>query len=320
MRRLVLANVDYEQHMTDEGEQFQRGLEHAGWTLAGVGYGDGCADVGALLNRHGPEVVVVHDKRDWDPASRISFRKDVGFMNMQALVESDVPRGTVIKDAATFSEYQAKWIGELRPNFVVVYYLPRIVVQVAPYLAGLPIVRTWHTVDAKLLSKIPLDGPRERGVVSGAIDRRTYPTRWTAARFADLLGISILPHAGYGNRGSDTPNYLRRLSGFRVHVATASRFGFALRKIIESVACGCTPVTDLPDDDVLPEIDGALLRIPHGASRITLRDAVARADDEWNLEERAEWARKAREFYDWRAMGTLLDSGVRSLNLVGASS
>jgi hypothetical protein len=36
MSKLVLANIDYRRHMTDEGEQLQAGLEAAGWILAGA--------------------------------------------------------------------------------------------------------------------------------------------------------------------------------------------------------------------------------------------------------------------------------------------
>ena len=72
----------------------------------------------------------------------------------------------------------------------------------------------------------------------------------------------LLEHPGYGNPGSQVETYVKALREYRVHLATASKYGFALRKIIESVAIGCTPVTNLPTYDVLPEIDGALKRIP----------------------------------------------------------
>jgi hypothetical protein len=59
------------------------------------------------------------------------------------------------------------------------------------------------------------------------------------------------------------------------HVATASSYHFALRKIIESVACGCTPVTNLPAYDVLPEIDPVLVRIDDDATEAQIGEAIA---------------------------------------------
>ena len=59
MTKLVLANRDYLTHITDEGEQLQSGLAHAGWILAGYGYGDGCTDVSTLIARYKPSIVFV---------------------------------------------------------------------------------------------------------------------------------------------------------------------------------------------------------------------------------------------------------------------
>jgi hypothetical protein len=98
-------------------------------------------------------------------------------------------------------------------------------------------------------------------MVSGAASN-AYPLRQRVIRDALDLGVDVLRHPGYGNQGPRTPEYMRHLAGYKVHVATASMYGFALRKIIESVAMGCTVVTDLPAYDVLPEIDGALVQGP----------------------------------------------------------
>ena len=106
-----------------------------------------------------------------------------------------------------------------------------------------------------------------------------YPLRQRAVRDRVVLGLDVLRHPGYGNRGAVTPAYCRELARYRVSVATASMYGFALRKIIEAVAVGCTVITDLPAYDVLPEIDAALIRVPSTINppdfAAVIRDAVA---------------------------------------------
>jgi hypothetical protein len=128
-----------------------------------------------------------------------------------------------------------------------------------------------------------------------------YPLRQLAFANAAQLGLVILCHPGYGNGGSKTQEYLKLLSKYRVHVATASRFGFALRKIIESVAVGCTPVTDLPFYDKLPRIDERLLRIEGDSCVSSLGNAIEAADRNWDLFEVRDAAYEAMAFYDYRA-------------------
>jgi hypothetical protein len=90
-------------------------------------------------------------------------------------------------------------------------------------------------------------------------------------------------------------------------VATASRYGFALRKIVESVAMGATPITDLPAYDVLPEIDQALVRISPVATLAELKEAIDTAERAWNLDRALYFAESARHFYDYRKIGKRLD-------------
>lgn len=305
MKCLALANVDYARHVTDEGEQLQRGLEHAGFTLAGAGYGDGCKDVPTLLERHAPDVVFVQDARDWDPNSKGAFRKDIGFDRIEALADYEGAVVAVCKDAGSVIDYQRAFAKKIDADAVVIYYHPESVLRVSPWLSDYPLIRTYHSIDTGYAKTLPMNGRRIRGVVTGAISD-VYPLRRLAFKLAPALGIDTVKHPGYGNRGCRTQAYLRMLTGYRVHVATASRYGFALRKIIESVVCGCTPVTDLPEYDVLPEIDGALVRVRTGASSLELADAIDKADSEWNYGERMEWAEKAIAYYDYRVQGLRL--------------
>jgi hypothetical protein len=306
--RVVLANIDYRRHMTSEGDQFQEGLGAAGWTLCGTGY-DGLTDVPTILDRYQPDQVIVHDKRDWDPASAIAFRKDLGFARLSALQTAAAFKAVVVKDAATSLPYQAQFFDEAGADAAIVYYHPRSVEQHSGWLQGKALIRTYHSVNVADLDPIDLRRPRGGAVVSGAVSK-SYPLRQRVVRDKALLGIDVLKHPGYGNAGSTTPAYLRHIARYKVHIATASMFGFALRKMIESVAVGCTVITDLPAFDVLPAIDGALIRVKPTIGLRELRTVISDQLRFWDLDERLEWSAKARDFYDYRSIGRTLDLAI----------
>ena len=316
----MLANPDYggvdgrsAGHTSDEGHQLQLSLEHAGWTLAGAGFADGCRDVTELLRRYAPRAVVVADKRDWSPDCEGSYRKDIGFANLAALKAAPgVFRACVLKDAGSMKEYHRAFFAETAADAAVVYYHPAIVRSLNPWLGLTKIVRTYHTVDRRLCDSILFRVERKRAIVTGATSS-VYPLRtqvMLAATKDPRLGIDVVGHPGYSNRGHHTPGYLHMIGNYRVHVATASIFGFALRKIIESVAMGCTPVTNLPAHDVLPKIDGALVRVHPKAPVHEVLEAVAAADRAWDRDERIAWAERARGWYDWRAAGLRLHEAI----------
>jgi hypothetical protein len=132
---VLLANVDYRRHMTTEGDEFQEGLRSAGWTLCGVGY-DGLTDVPGILDRYQPDRVVVHDKRDWDPASAIAFRKDLGFTRLSALRQSSAFKAVVVKDAASSLPYQKAFYDEVGADAAIVYYHEQSVTTHGMWFAG----------------------------------------------------------------------------------------------------------------------------------------------------------------------------------------
>lgn len=309
MERLVLANIDYRRHTSSEGDELQRGLEHAGWRLCGAGYGESCRDVPTLLRLYAPRAIFVSDKRDWDPRSEGAYRKDVGFTGIDELQNcSGVFRACVVKDAGSVRRYHFAHCEEIGADAVLNYYHPRSVMALNPWLRSDQLVRTYHSVDVGICAALPLEESRDRAIVTGAISG-AYPVRKRLFQWIKKhpnRGLRAFGHVGYGNRGCHTPAYLRLLAGYRVHVATASQYGFALRKIIESVAVGATPITNLPAYDVLPEIDGALVRVGADASVAEILEAVARADTAWDLDERLAWAKRAWVWYDWRAVGVRL--------------
>lgn len=304
MRGLVLGNIDYLLHTSDEGQQLQQGLVEAGWEICGAGYGDGCRDVPTLLERHKPDAIFVQDVRDWLPTSNISFRKDIGFEGIEAIGESDIPAYTVLKDAWGWLPEQSKLASDIKAAGLAVYYHPNVVRHVAEWTDDYRLLRIYHSVDADLIRSLPQQ-ERKRAIVTG-MNAKCYPLRRLAYRNAERLGLEQIKHPGYGNRGADTPNYLRTISQYKVHVATASQWEVCFRKIIESVACGCTPITNLPIYDTLPEIDGALVRVPTDISVPELARVIQQAVDSWDAAERAKWAEKAMAFYDWRNAGRRL--------------
>lgn len=308
--KIVLANSDYTPgpgcgHMTDEGHQLQDGLRLAGWTLVGPGF-DGMRDVRRILDRYRPEAVFVQDVRDWDPASRTSFRKDVGFTHCGALGGCGAFVSTVVKDAGTSIDYQREFYGRIGAHAAVVYYHPMSVRLAAPWLQGKRLIRTYHSIDIRSLPVASVCSGLKRGCVTGAVSN-SYPLRHKVFRHARYLGIDDWPHPGYGNRGRRTPAYLGMISMYKTHVCTASKFGFALRKVIESVAVGCTPITDLPAFDRLPWIDGALQRIPPQCPMSLLETVIGHCEAQWDPEDRLPWARRAWSSYDYRSMGRRLD-------------
>lgn len=316
MTGLVLANHAYASHMTDEGLQLQGGLHEAGWRLAGYRYGDGCTDVRVLLSRYTPDHVFVQDKRDWDPTSGCpGATHDTKFEYLTSLRTARARVSVVVKDAGPEgSRYHEAFCADAGADAVVVYYHPLSIFKYCPWLQQYPLIRTYHSVN---LADIPPFAPaHERRPLcgSGAIGSLTsdvYPLRARVAVQADQFGMVWLRHPGYQNdRGPDTPKYLSFLNCFKVSFATASAYGFALRKIIEGVACGCTVVTDLPKYDILPEIDRALIRVKPTISDDDLKVVFAEAAATWEAEGRMKWAKRAQDYYHYQAAGKRLSDAL----------
>lgn len=306
--RLMLANVDYKSHTTSEGDEIQEGMQAAGWRLCGTGY-DGRRDVKQILDAYQPSAVFVADKRDFDPHCG-AFRKDVNFLNLGALSKWGGFKTGIVKDAGSLIEYHRAFIEEIGASAVVNYYHRVSVLKKSPWLARYPLIRVYHSIDVPtVLRAVRWGAPRINAVASGAVSN-AYPLRQRVFRDAGIIGCDLIHHPGYSNRKTHTPDYLKQIAGYKVHIATASAYGFALRKIIESVAVGTIPITDLPYYDELPEIDGALVRIPHDSSAEQVRDAVHGALAGYNEEARRAWAQKALGFYSWQNQGARLNREI----------
>lgn len=313
MTRLVLAMRGYEQHTSSEGLHLEDGLHAAGWCLAGFGVGDNCTDVPTLLARYTPRAVMVQDVRDWHRGNRWGcFDPRYHFARWEALRRCGAFVVTPFKDAGSAPKIQRAFLDTVRPGALITYYHERAVNAASGgYAATWRQIRTYHSIDADMVRALPLDGERRRGIVTGATGVGVYPLRQRVFEGASALGIDGQGHPGYGNKGCDTPRYLRQLAGYKVHVATASRFHFALRKIIESVAVGCVPITNLPAWDALPEIDEALVRVPDSISMDDLRGVIDEAERGWDLDRARHFAERALAFYDYRAAGLRLDAAIQ---------
>lgn len=312
MAPLVLANHDYLRHMTDEGLQLQQGLRHAQWVLAGWGYRDNCRDVSRLLKTYDPSAVFVQDKRDWDPQSGVCHGSaSLRYTRLRSLARFPRMVAVPVKDAGPDgSDYHHRFCEEVQAKAVVLYYHPLSCLKYCPWLSGYPLIRTHHTLNPQDVPPFTPGAQRRPALGSGAVIEDVYPLRYRVCHRPGDFGLVWLRHPGYANRGGHTPRYLQILSSFKVHLATASAYGFSLRKIIESVACGCTPITDLPTYDVLPEIDRALVRIRPDITDQHLKKTIEHAVEDWDEEGRRKWAQKALTYYDYRPMGRRLSEAL----------
>ena len=301
--RLFFTSATFSRHTSDEAWQLQTGLEGAGYILYGKGFpGREDRDVRDVCLRHNPLVAVIQDKREWDHPQ---FRMETGaeLSGIDAIRDRpDLFRVTIYKDLFTGTVYQRQGHFEINPHLYIVYYDPWLIRLLCPWIRPEQILRTWHTVDSNAVP--PFSEDRKGAILSGAVSG-VYPLR-ARLRDAILAGrfeADYLPHPGYHATGSCTPGFLQTLSRYKVAICTASRYGFALRKIVEATACGARVVTDLHTGDRLPRIDGNLIRVPHTASVEEVRQVVREAIRTYDPAVQRRYAEIAKEHYDYRRMG-----------------
>ena len=311
MRRLMLSVRSYSKFMSSEDWQFAEGLRLAGWFTAYADEGS----VPELLDHYQPDTVLLADPRDFRLDSAGCFDRSAEFRDYDALRDCGATVLTVLKDAGSVPRLQLEVIERVQPHAFVTWYHEQSIRPLCKWLApDFQLIRTYHTVDADDVRAIrPEVGERQRGCVTGA-RRALYPVRELAYENAAALGLNVMRHPGYRATGSHTSAYLRYLAGFKVSVATASVFGFALRKIIESVAVGCAVVSTLPVHDMpLPAIDDTpWMRLPNDCGVDTLRSAVDMAECGWTPQEAAVNSSRVIACYDYRYMGQKLTHDIDS--------
>ncbi len=90
-------------------------------------------------------------------------------------------------------------------------------------------------------------------------------------------------------------------------------YGYALRKIIESTACGCRVITDLPVDEVLPEIDDNLIRVKHTIHLRAINEVIEDAITSYSPTHQKQLAEAAKKYYSVEAVGQRLASDIESI-------
>ncbi len=300
--RIMLAVPSMERHMSDEGHQLALALQAGGYELYGGGWTT--THVREIL-KNDPAVVMVQDQHEWN--SGHLAKKEEFFHGIGALAERpDVFRLTVMKD--THRQYESnKWHSrQIECHAWITYYDVRITLHTLSWLRPQHLIRTWHTLDSKLVPPFSVD--RQTCLLSGSLGG-AYPLR-TRIHEAGLRDVTFLRHPGYNNRGTSTPGYLEKLSQFKVAICTASKFGYALRKLIEATACGCVVITDLPSDEVLPEIDDNLIRVSPDVKMAELNELIQHHANGWHPSLQEKFAEAAKRRYDWAVEGTRLANEI----------
>lgn len=327
---LGLAVESMRRHMTDEGWQIFDGLQHAGYELAGHNLATvACTEMGgkqyldqtdvkSLLIRTMPTTVVVQDKREWDYKKGDFRDPKAQFTNVDALRSAhDVFKVTILKDAQQRPEYHRQSADEMGVHAWIVYYHPKIVKRLAPYVREQHLIRTYHSISLDYAPTIgQIRSANKHGcLLSGAVSG-AYPLRSALVRGINHLPeTTYLVHPGYHRDGCATPKFLQVLCNYKVAICTASMYGYALRKIMEATACGCRVITDLPNDEILPAIDGNLIRVLPGITAKAMAHIIEKAIRQYDLNLQLEFAQKAQDFYDYQAVGRRLAADIESMRL-----
>jgi hypothetical protein len=309
---MLLGVSSLRTHMTDEAWQLEMGLAWTGYHLCGHGFEESRTDVRQLVEEYQPSIVYVEDQREWDPPARDFRDPSAKFTNVDYLAtRPDVFRLTVLKDAQQRPQWHRQSATLIGAHAWIVYYHPKLVKHVAPYVREQHLIRTYHSID---WGKVPtFSGERSKvAVLSGAISG-AYPLRRLLFRKADRIpGLEVLHHPGYGRTRVYSNDYLKQLSQYKVAICTASCYGYALRKLIEATAAGCRVVTTLPVDDVMPGIDGNLTRVSQFATIEEVNQVVQHLAETYDPSLQERYVEACR-WYDFRQVGERLSRNIERL-------
>lgn len=303
--KTVFAIEAMKRHMTDEGWQIMQGLSCHGYILAGKDLEINSVNTKDILNNNKPGTVVVQDKREWDPEST--------FTSLDSLKKrEDVFTLTILKDAHQKPKFHMQSADEIGCNAWIIYYHPKIVHHLAPYTRPQHLIRTYHSINPSIL---PLFGKDKEGsLVSGAMFSRVYPLRSNIFyNKTQLPKLECLKHPGYHRKGCRVKKYLITLNRYKVAICTSSIYGYVLHKIIEATAVGCRVLTDLPTDEILPEIEDNLYRIPTNLSIAGLKKALNHLYDTYDYDLQQERAKRAIEFYNTYSVCKRLSEDIENL-------
>lgn len=316
--KVACAVPSMKTHMSDEGWQLMQALESAGYTLRG--YNLGGVDLRPIIDSLNPGTVVMQDKREWDwTCNKLAHRyeKFNKVTHLRREHHPEIFKLTIVKDAHQRPEYHSHSAEEIDCHAWIIYYHPRIVTHLARYIRPEHAIRTYHSIDPALIPK-RLDSLRKGCLLSGAISA-VYPLRRSLFQFSHALHhVDVMFHPGYVNNRCFTPDFLKRLTHYKVAICTSSLLGYSLRKLIEATACGCRVITDLPVDDVLPEIDENLVRVPNKFESGThlveyFNDLLNNLYSTYDSDRQKHFADLAKKWYDYRAVGKRLSDDIETL-------
>lgn len=298
-------------HMTDEGWQITHGLSQNGYLHCGHALPIPSTDVKHLVHKFPCNTLVIQDKREWHFDPRNFRDHNARFHNVNYLAErSDIFKLTILKDAHQGPAWHSEAAVEMGCHAWICYYHEDIVNHLAPYTRKQHLIRTYHTLDPAVVPKFNTN--RVGGcLMSGAVSN-AYPLRKRILAERNMP-IVTMPHPGYHRRGSNTPEYLRTLSEFKVAICTSSMYGYTLRKIIEATAAGCIVITDLPSDDIMPGIDGNLVRVHPDVDMNDLRNLINRCVASWDAYTQESYSHYATYVYDYKMQTAVLAEQIDAL-------
>jgi hypothetical protein len=302
--RIMLAVPSMERHMSNEGWQLALALQAGGYDICG--HPLSTTDVNILLQEKNPSVVMVQDQHEWD-SGHLAIKEEY-FHNSKTLASRpDIFKLTVVKDTHRQYESAKRYSNDIGCNAWICYYHPAIVLRTLNWIRPRHLIRTYHTIDADAVPPYKSEG-RKPCLLSGSLGG-AYPLREKIHQ-ANLPLVTFIRHPGYSNNGSSTPAYLKELSKYKVAICTASKFGYALRKHMEAVACGCRVITDLPRDEVLPGIDHNLVRVSPNITMPDLSQLIQKLCDEYDPIHQENVAKEAASYYDYRVEGMRLAAEI----------
>lgn len=299
-------------HMSNEGWEIFAALEHAGYKLVGRHLPRNETDVSRALRNLDPHTVVMQDEREWDVLPH-DFRDPAArFNRTEALADGKRFVLTILKDSHQRPDYHRASAERMGAHAWIVYYAPQIVQHLAPYVRPEHLIRTYHTVDPSLVPSYTALN-RQGCLLSGAVSN-VYPLRARLFKEASKLPeTTVLRHPGYHRHACATPDFLKQLSRHKVSICTASIYGYLLRKVIESIACGCIVLTDLPSDEVVPEVDMGCVRIHPDTPTKEIAGLLRHLCERYDPERQRFLAEKALLQFDYRTEGLRLASQIESL-------
>lgn len=309
--RLVLGVASMKDHMTDEGWQITHGLSQNGYLHCGNALPIECTDVRKLVAAYPCNTLVLQDKREWHFDPRNFRDHNARFHNVNYLAQrDDIFKLTILKDAHQGPAWHSEAAVEMGCHAWICYYHEDIVNHLAPYTRKQHLIRTYHTLDPMVVP--PFNNHRLGGcLMSGAVSN-AYPLRKRILAERNMP-IVTMTHPGYHRRGSNTPEYLKTLSEFKVAICTSSMYGYSLRKIIEATAAGCIVLTDLPVDDIMPGIDGNMVRVHPDIEMDELRSIIKHYINVWDDDRQSYFADTALRVYDYKVQTLLLAEQIDAL-------